>query len=613
MAPKELLDYIKQTLSQGFTENQIKEKLLAIGWQAEDINAGFTEINNSLPQKSTSPSIQTPVQTQKINPASFYNSSPIEISKPIIKKSKLPIIIISGIAVLVIAGATAYAYTQKLWFFAPKIEQPATATKQKPQSLLEQKINEAVALYKTQNPTSTEQDIENFKTTTRNQAQRAFEEFISGCKNFPDTAPIIAITSSTVPSTSTVYEFIVPGYGLAGNLFGGESCLYKKSADNQTWQKINSVEDMLAYTEGVMAEGKKIKTCQDLPKEYISGEFGWDKEKLNYQDYTQEIPDKTVWLISVAPSNPKEIYATVREDCLYKSMDGGINWQRVEINTSDVFQQDFKWLLIDPVDSNHIFGFGGASGFYNVMIESKNGGVNWKPLIIDSLPVSNIELDSKGKKVIAITTNEIPGYFSTTTKKLVPPVYEKNKYKSNDDGKTWTKIENDELKILDANNQPAKQCSIIYKKDAKQVAHCSSEIYASLNKGITWEKIYDSSKQITSVNFDVEFINDEIIYIKYRESGESDDLAYISKDFGKTWAKKIVGFLIASDIQWLPSNNKHLFAISFNYLYESKDSGYTWQKITKTPEFLLSFKVNKPINTILLGGETGIRKIPIPH
>ncbi|MFA6354575.1 MAG: hypothetical protein WCX12_02750 [Candidatus Paceibacterota bacterium] len=152
MASKELIDYIKQTLSQGFPEEQIRKELLGAGWLLGDINEAFGSVKSPTqtqppsqirsPQTSVYPSNQ-PIQVNKSQPT----ASPISdtkrdpLSSPFLstpstnqpvnqfsntafntpKKSKLGLIIAIIAVVLILGGGVAYAYTQKLWFFAPSV------------------------------------------------------------------------------------------------------------------------------------------------------------------------------------------------------------------------------------------------------------------------------------------------------------------------------------------------------------------------------------------------------------------------------------------------------------------------------------------------------------
>jgi hypothetical protein len=66
MINQQLLDYIKQQLQQGVTQEQIKSALMANGWQAQDIDEGFNAINAPVSQKqSSNSSIKKPTKILK--------------------------------------------------------------------------------------------------------------------------------------------------------------------------------------------------------------------------------------------------------------------------------------------------------------------------------------------------------------------------------------------------------------------------------------------------------------------------------------------------------------------------------------------------------------------
>ncbi len=55
MISQQLLNYIKQQLKQGTSEEQIKNSLAANGWQAQDIEDGFSSVSNTTNQSSPLP------------------------------------------------------------------------------------------------------------------------------------------------------------------------------------------------------------------------------------------------------------------------------------------------------------------------------------------------------------------------------------------------------------------------------------------------------------------------------------------------------------------------------------------------------------------------------
>lgn len=100
MINQELLDYIKQQLQQGVSREQIKNSLLANGWQEQDIEEGFNNINID------ASNISTP-----------YSTNPVVAPSGIWK-------IIAGIAIgVAVLGGGAYLASQTIFKSeeAPKI------------------------------------------------------------------------------------------------------------------------------------------------------------------------------------------------------------------------------------------------------------------------------------------------------------------------------------------------------------------------------------------------------------------------------------------------------------------------------------------------------------
>src|SRR3989344_8476776 len=110
MINQQILDYIKQQLQQGISKEQIKSSLMTNGWQAQDIEEGFNNID--------APNIST-----------AYSAAPVAASGGV---WKMIAGIVIGVAVL---GGGAYLASQTIFKSeeAPKIsnevvDQPPTET-----------------------------------------------------------------------------------------------------------------------------------------------------------------------------------------------------------------------------------------------------------------------------------------------------------------------------------------------------------------------------------------------------------------------------------------------------------------------------------------------------
>src|SRR5680860_676497 len=60
MPNQQLLDYIKEELQRGVSEEQIKNSLISNAWQPQDVNEAFSFISNPTSQSQPAPSPQAP-------------------------------------------------------------------------------------------------------------------------------------------------------------------------------------------------------------------------------------------------------------------------------------------------------------------------------------------------------------------------------------------------------------------------------------------------------------------------------------------------------------------------------------------------------------------------
>src|SRR3989344_3472839 len=68
MITQAMLDYIKQQLGQGVNKEEIRNALINIGWQTQDIQEGFNKLER--------PAQSEQVPPQNIQPQTIYSSKP---------------------------------------------------------------------------------------------------------------------------------------------------------------------------------------------------------------------------------------------------------------------------------------------------------------------------------------------------------------------------------------------------------------------------------------------------------------------------------------------------------------------------------------------------------
>lgn len=141
-------------------------------------------------------------------------------------------------------------------------------------------------------------------------------------------------------------------------------------------------------------------------------------------DFTQD-QNKGVWDIEVAPSDPSIVYAATT-DGVYKSMDGGDNWNLVH---NVVLAND---LAVHPMDPNKVVvGCGNQSSPGHGIYRTLNGGASWTKSTPNAVEFANgkIQLDYAKSSPDILFASIGNGLSSADGASWL--------YRSNDFGATW--------------------------------------------------------------------------------------------------------------------------------------------------------------------------------
>ena len=147
MVNQQLLDYIKQQSQQGINNEQIKQPLLANGWQNVDIEEAFNSINY-------------PAQGQPVS--NFSNKAPVQIWK----------IIVASLIGIVVIGGGIYFVSQT--FFKSK----------EVQKVSNEVSNQSPTSKPTETVTPTEQPV---KETQPQNPEVVFADKLSSCTKYKTT------------------------------------------------------------------------------------------------------------------------------------------------------------------------------------------------------------------------------------------------------------------------------------------------------------------------------------------------------------------------------------------------------------------------------------------
>ncbi|TDI39987.1 MAG: glycosyl hydrolase, partial [Acidobacteria bacterium] len=158
----------------------------------------------------------------------------------------------------------------------------------------------------------------------------------------------------------------------------------------------------------------------------------------------------SIGCITVDPKNPLVVWVGTGEnnsqrsvsygDGVYKSVDGGVNWQNMGLENSEHIAK----IVIDPRDSNVVYvaaqgplwGPGGDRGLYKTL----DGGESWEKVleIDEDTGVTDLVMDPRNPDILVAAAYQRRRRVWT----LIDGGPGSALYRSNDAGATWDKLEN---------------------------------------------------------------------------------------------------------------------------------------------------------------------------
>lgn len=181
-----------------------------------------------------------------------------------------------------------------------------------------------------------------------------------------------------------------------------ERGVYKTTDGGETWNRILFVNDTTGCAELVMDPSNPNKMIASMWQHfrqpwrmtsggvgsgmYITIDGGKNWKRLSKQD---GMPDGNLGRIGIAfaRSMPSRVYAKIEatKNGLYKSDDGGFNWQLVNSNPAEVTDRPFYYqeIYVDPKNENRIYDI------HSTVTFSEDGGKSFSTM----LPYSGIHPD----------------------------------------------------------------------------------------------------------------------------------------------------------------------------------------------------------------------------
>jgi photosystem II stability/assembly factor-like uncharacterized protein len=301
--------------------------------------------------------------------------------------------------------------------------------------------------------------------------------------------------------------------------------------------------------------------------------------------------NKSVRAMAIAASDDKVIVAGAL-DGVYRSTDGGNNWQRISANDGVV--KNVESLAIDPKDPNTIY-----AGTWHLAWKTSDGGANWqhitKGMIDDSDVFSIIVSQANPSEVFASACSgiyksvsggdlfeKIKGIpFSARRTRVLKQdpgkpevVYAgttEGLWKSVDEGKNWKRVSNPEVVVNDVLVDPRNPERVLLATDRSGVlaSNDGAATFVASNHGYSHRyvsSILADSKEPNSLYIGI--VND-------REFGG----VFASRDGGQSWQQKSSG-LDGRDVFTLKrAGNGTIIAGTNRGMFELAEGSSTWHPI----------------------------------
>lgn len=300
---------------------------------------------------------------------------------------------------------------------------------------------------------------------------------------------------------------------------------------------------------------------------------------------------QSIGALAIEPGNAKVVYAGSGEsntrnsvsygDGLYKTTDGGNNWQKIGLDSTERISKIF----VDPSDKKTIYvaapGPLWKSSAHRGLYKSIDGGKSWNKILYVN--------EETGCADIAMHPTKPTTLFASMWQ-FRRKAYAFNSggagsalYKTTDGGKNWNKITNGlpegDLGRIVITINPSKPSEILAIVEAKVPG-----LYISTDEGESWKKLA-STDNLTARPF----YFSTLVYDPKdpkRVYRPAFDFQY-SSDGGYSWSNTVIGGVTPhSDMHalWINPNNTDIMYVGTDGgVYQSNNKGISWQFLNNLP------------------------------
>ena len=281
-------------------------------------------------------------------------------------------------------------------------------------------------------------------------------------------------------------------------------------------------------------------------------------------------------------SDPKILYIGTAGGGIWKSINAGASFKPI----FDKYCQSIGALAIDPTNAKIIYAGTGESNMRNSvsigdgLYKTTDSGENWKKIGLDSTEhISKIAIDPKNPSTLYVA---VPGALWSDSP-------HRGLYKSEDGGKTWSKILyiNEKTGVADLLLDP-RDASVIYATtwEFRRTAFSFSSggngsgLYKSTDAGKTWKEITKGLPQKPFGRIAMALAPSAPENLLAIVESENTGL-YISSDNGESWKPQSASLNVVSRPFYFstlvvdPKDAKRVYRPAYSFSYSS-DGGYSF-------------------------------------
>ncbi len=285
----------------------------------------------------------------------------------------------------------------------------------------------------------------------------------------------------------------------------------------------------------------------------------------NWGPIVDELPLTEFALVTVTPSAPQIVYAVTAKGTIYKSVRSGRSWDPLPFtggSADDDTDAPIGTLLVDPRDPTHLYATVSGLGIYR----SDDGGLNWElpggfndpyTSVWDVMPDPSgrgylyVEIDGSlflsrdGGHTWALRQRGLPAEFwglmiSPSQPGVMYVMARRYLYRSNDWGELWrpTNV---------AATKEIMNCAIDPRNQDHLLVAAGDGIHETMDGGREWRRIHNgwSGHQVSALEFDA---RGERIYAIESDDYEDAARIHVSLNGGRNWRR--VWRLTEADTGW---------------------------------------------------------------